>query len=199
MKVSRIVSNGGGGPGGMWRPGMVSPGVQASSASARPGRSRPGDQPACAESASMAYRRGHRAPRFCSAARAALASRYTTPGPGTGHTWTTAGPRDQPACPGGRVDGLRRGHRHRGPVRGVSDEAAARRTWTGTGLPGPSRPPRPARLPRYGASMVYDAATGTVVLFGGYDGRYLRGTWTWNGSTWTKQAPATRPPARLTR
>jgi hypothetical protein len=34
-------------------------------------------------------------------------------------------------------------------------------------------------------------------LFGGY---YFRGvygdTWTWNGTTWTKQAPAASPPAR---
>jgi hypothetical protein len=44
--------------------------------------------------------------------------------------------------------------------------------------------------------MAYDAATGTVVLFGGY-GRsgLMSGTWTWDGLTWTKQAPATRPSA----
>jgi hypothetical protein len=45
--------------------------------------------------------------------------------------------------------------------------------------------------------MAYDAATGTAVLFGGY---YFRGvygdTWTWTGTTWTKQAPAASPPAR---
>jgi hypothetical protein len=36
-----------------------------------------------------------------------------------------------------------------------------------------------------------------VVLFGGaeLDGPLLRGTWAWNGTTWTKQAPATSPPA----
>ena len=46
--------------------------------------------------------------------------------------------------------------------------------------------------------MAYDAATGTVVLFGGYStGTALLGdTWTWDGTTWTKQAPATSPPAR---
>ena len=46
--------------------------------------------------------------------------------------------------------------------------------------------------------MAYDAATGTVVLFGG-DGSAparLGGTWTWDGTTWTKQHPATSPPAR---
>src|SRR5215813_7535515 len=47
------------------------------------------------------------------------------------------------------------------------------------------------------AAMAYDAATGTVVLFGGLiHGTVLRDTWTWNGTTWTKQAPAARPPAR---
>jgi hypothetical protein len=43
--------------------------------------------------------------------------------------------------------------------------------------------------------MAYDAATRSVVLFG--VGRHPRaGTWTWDGSTWTKQHPATSPPAR---
>ena len=45
--------------------------------------------------------------------------------------------------------------------------------------------------------MAYDAATGTIVLFSG-DGTLgvLGDTWTWDGSTWTKQAPAASPPAR---
>ncbi len=44
--------------------------------------------------------------------------------------------------------------------------------------------------------MAYDAATGNVVLFGGADvtGHSLGDTWIWNGSTWTKQTPATSPP-----
>ena len=44
--------------------------------------------------------------------------------------------------------------------------------------------------------MAYDAATGTVVLFGGEHvfGVPVSGTWTWNGSTWTKQDPAHHPP-----
>src|SRR5487761_1483689 len=58
----------------------------------------------------------------------------------------------------------------------------------------------PATSPpaRYGASMAYDAATSTVVLFGGsgsgtggQGSTILGDTWTWDGSTWTKQAPAT--------
>jgi hypothetical protein len=48
---------------------------------------------------------------------------------------------------------------------------------------------------RWAASMAYDAATRTAVLFGGDVNAH--GTWTWNGTTWTQQHPATRPPARL--
>ena len=45
--------------------------------------------------------------------------------------------------------------------------------------------------------MAYDAATGNVVLFGGSTCCHLfGGTWVWDGSTWTKQASATHPPAR---
>src|SRR5215469_11958565 len=58
----------------------------------------------------------------------------------------------------------------------------------------------PASSPpaRYDAAMAYDAATKTVVLFGGDDGKShnFGDTWTWNGSTWTKQAPAAHPAAR---
>ena len=42
--------------------------------------------------------------------------------------------------------------------------------------------------------MAYDAATGTVVLFGGLGGHGdLGDTWTWNGTTWTQQAPSDQP------
>jgi DNA-binding beta-propeller fold protein YncE len=46
--------------------------------------------------------------------------------------------------------------------------------------------------------MAYDAATGTVVLFGGMNSSYtvLADTWTYNGTTWTQQSPATSPSAR---
>jgi hypothetical protein len=58
----------------------------------------------------------------------------------------------------------------------------------------------PASSPpaRADAAIAYDAATGTVVLFGGYT-RTAGGvvafgdTWTWDGSTWTKQNPAAHP------
>ena len=54
---------------------------------------------------------------------------------------------------------------------------------------------------RYLPAVAYDAATSSVVLFGGsgsgtggQGSAILGDTWTWNGSTWTQQAPATSPP-----
>ena len=67
--------------------------------------------------------------------------------------------------------------------------APANPNWIQLGAPlsGPS--------PRYDASMVFDAATGSTVLFGGSNGTELSETWTWNGIVWTKLAPAMSPPA----
>ena len=51
---------------------------------------------------------------------------------------------------------------------------------------------------RDSAAMAYDAATGTMVLFGGEtgEGRLFGDTWTWDGTTWTQQHPATSPSPR---
>jgi hypothetical protein len=51
---------------------------------------------------------------------------------------------------------------------------------------------------RYNESMVYDAATDNIVLFGGCNnsGVALNETWLYNGTVWTQQFPATSPPAR---
>ena len=72
-------------------------------------------------------------------------------------------------------------------------------TWDGTSW----TQQHPATSPhgRFGAAMAYDAATGTVVLFGGDRGDrhhplLINNTWTWDGTTWTRQAPATSPGAR---
>jgi hypothetical protein len=58
----------------------------------------------------------------------------------------------------------------------------------------------PASHPRAGAAgaMTFDAATGTVVMFGGDNSKDIDSdaTWTWDGSTWTKQAPAAHPAPR---
>ena len=45
--------------------------------------------------------------------------------------------------------------------------------------------------------MAYDPTTGDTVMFGGQDGsNLLAETWSWDGSTWTQQAPATSPSTR---
>ena len=66
-------------------------------------------------------------------------------------------------------------------------------TWTQLAVAPPSSP-----SPRYSASMVADAATGTDVLFGGLSspGSYLGDTWSWNGTSWTNLNPAKSPPPR---
>jgi hypothetical protein len=70
-------------------------------------------------------------------------------------------------------------------------------TWTWNGSTWTRQHPTASPPARGEASMRYDAATKTTVLFGGVaDGRPLNDTWTWNGSTWTQQHPATSPPAR---
>jgi hypothetical protein len=72
-------------------------------------------------------------------------------------------------------------------------------TWTWNGATWTKQAPATRPTGRREASMAYDAAIGTVVLFGGYNphtGNEFDGTWVWDGHTWTRQAPATSPPAR---
>jgi HYR domain len=48
-----------------------------------------------------------------------------------------------------------------------------------------------------GHRMVYDAARGEVVLFGGTDGTGFRNdTWVWDGTNWTQKSPANSPTPR---
>ncbi|HZQ49278.1 MAG TPA: hypothetical protein VFB69_03120 [Candidatus Dormibacteraeota bacterium] len=52
-------------------------------------------------------------------------------------------------------------------------------------------------VPRADASSAYDAANGTIVMFGGVDrDGVLDETWTWDGDTWRRRHPAHSPPAR---
>jgi hypothetical protein len=71
-------------------------------------------------------------------------------------------------------------------------------TWTWDGSTWTKQSPATRPAARWGASMAYDAATGTMVMFGGDHhvplSRGLADTWTWDGSTWTQQHPATSPP-----
>ena len=59
----------------------------------------------------------------------------------------------------------------------------------------------PAHEPsiRSNTAIAYDPATKQVVLFGGlglFVNTMLSDTWTWNGTDWMQQHPATSPPAR---
>jgi hypothetical protein len=71
-------------------------------------------------------------------------------------------------------------------------------TWNGTTWNEPSLSTIPG--PRYQSAMAYDAATNDVVMFGGSAGGGVGGllndTWTWNGTAWASQSPASSPPAR---
>ncbi len=81
-----------------------------------------------------------------------------------------------------------------------SGQQAMNDTWTWDGHTWTHLHPALAPPPRGGANMVYDAASGQVVLFGGYNPEtksLLNDTWTWNGTTWTQQHPAVAPSARL--
>ena len=69
------------------------------------------------------------------------------------------------------------------------------KTWTQLNPPGSPSP----RL----APLAYDAATQTVVLFGGGNiqtlvsgGIAYGDTWNWNGTTWVQALPASSPSAR---
>jgi hypothetical protein len=71
-------------------------------------------------------------------------------------------------------------------------------TWTWNGATWTQQFPPSSPPARVDASMAYDAARRQVVLFGGYDlaaGRVSSDTWTWDGTTWTKQSPPLSPPA----
>lgn len=80
---------------------------------------------------------------------------------------------------------------------GTSNEPAYDDTWTWNGTTWTKQAPAAHPAPRSDAAMAYDAATGTVVLFGGYGkSSQLGDTWTWNGTTWAKQTSAAHPGVR---
>ena len=76
-------------------------------------------------------------------------------------------------------------------------------TWSWDGTTWTEQSPPASPSPRINSAMAYDAATGQVVLFGGFLVDPSSGaltptdeTWVWNGSTWTKQVPASAPSPR---
>jgi hypothetical protein len=67
-------------------------------------------------------------------------------------------------------------------------------TWTWNGTTWTEQHPFPSPTTRWSASMAYDPATRSVVLFGGgTDSCLFNATWTWNGTKWTEHDPATSP------
>ena len=77
-----------------------------------------------------------------------------------------------------------------GVARGASAPVSVRGEWLQMG-PSTGSPPL-----RSGASMAYDAATGTTVLFGGFNGVFLADTWVWDGVAWTPVASPLSPSGR---
>ena len=72
-------------------------------------------------------------------------------------------------------------------------------TWTWDGSTWTPRHPATSPSARDSMGMAFDAARGDVVLFGGHASGTCcnqADTWTWDGTTWTQQHPATSPPGR---
>jgi hypothetical protein len=87
---------------------------------------------------------------------------------------------------------------------GTSNDTALNDTWTWDGVTWTQQfpPVSPPARELDTQDMAYDAASGTVVLFGGPNdaGGVLGDTWQWNGKakTWTQRFPASSPSARKT-
>ncbi len=132
-----------------------------------------------------------------------------------GSTWTERHPATSPPLRGGfgmaydeahaqvvLFGGLRPGTPLGDPSGLLND------TWTWDGDTWSLQQPATSPDARGGLSLAYDAAHGTVVLFGGdipapgpsgpnsVTPQYLNDTWLWDGSTWTKQSVTVAPPAR---
>ncbi len=72
-------------------------------------------------------------------------------------------------------------------------------TWTFDGSTWTQRHPAARPSKAAGASLAYDPVHRQVMMFGGNRDVFhplLDDTWTWDGSNWTLQHPATVPPAR---
>jgi len=71
-------------------------------------------------------------------------------------------------------------------------------TWVWTGTTWTRLHPAASPPARHNAGLVFDRASGELILFGGYDGKYLNDTWSWTGTTWTRLHPADSPSPRDT-
>jgi hypothetical protein len=79
-----------------------------------------------------------------------------------------------------------------------SSFTASDQTWQWTGTTWHQLHPRRSPPARFRASLAYDPATRSLILFSGYGPGLanLDDTWSWTGTTWTRLSPATSPSAR---
>src|SRR6266480_2962942 len=74
----------------------------------------------------------------------------------------------------------------------ASSNAATRSSKTWLQLSPSISPPARSYL-----AMTYDASSGKVIMFGGFDGTgYLNDTWTFDGTSWSRVRTLLSPPAR---
>ncbi len=77
-------------------------------------------------------------------------------------------------------------------VFGSTSTTAAPDSFGWVQLSPPNSPPARSYL-----AMTYDAASGKIIVFGGFDGTgYLNDTWTFDGIRWTRVIASPSPPAR---
>src|SRR5205807_9343822 len=118
-----------------------------------------------------------------------------------GTTWTQLHPATRPSKAGGASLAYDAVHRQVMMFGGLRDvfHPFLDDTWTWDGSNWTLQHPATVPPARYRAMMAFDGSTGSVVLFGGEGGAspgLPDDTWTWGGSNWTLQHPATPPAAR---
>jgi Galactose oxidase, central domain len=81
---------------------------------------------------------------------------------------------------------------------GSGDGPALNDTWTWDGTNWTLQTPPESPPARDGLGMAYDTTAQKVVLFGGctrFCVQFLGDTWTWDGTNWTEEHPASSPPS----
>jgi hypothetical protein len=151
--------------------------------------------PSARASAGMAYDAAHGEVVLFGGFDAALGDTWTW----DGVTWRQLHPAHSPS-PRGAMGMTYDAARGEVVLFGGYDGAGdLRDTWTWNGTDWHSKHPAIRPSARDGMGMTYDAARGEVVLTGGYSiagGAHVRDTWTWDGTTWTKQHPLASPSGR---
>jgi hypothetical protein len=73
---------------------------------------------------------------------------------------------------------------------------ALNETWAWDGANWQRQSPSTLPSARWGASMAYDRAKKSIVLFGGADGSFQEDTWLWDGTVWIEKHPLHHPAGR---